>query len=163
MTPKEFVKNIEAYYGRYERPMVKATVLKYAEQYGPEELRQMYHNLIFEFSGQYKIAPDLAAIEKVRRNIQEDRGDGVYRNDRRIGHMDGGRFIPDLSILSPVAFEKYAYEYTFYDNPQGFLQLLEEDGKGILIGSQGEIKQLETAKRADEAMEQFQSKTGGER
>jgi len=129
MTPKEFVRNIEAYYGSYERPMVKVTVLKYAEQYGPEELRQTYHNLLLEFSGQYKVTPDVAAIEKVRKGYAEDRADGVYRHGRRIGHMDGGRFIPDLSLLSAKGIEEYAQGYQTYGDPQGYCRLLEEQGK----------------------------------
>ena len=138
MIPKDFIKAIEAYYGEYERPLIRKTVLKYAEQFSKEELQQIYHNLILEFSGQYRVTPDIAAIEKIRRGLRENEGSDVYRHGRRIGYLDGGRFIPDLSILSSAAFKKYAYEYAFYDNPQGFLQLLEEDGnRKLVVTNQG--------------------------
>ena len=138
MTAKDFLKAVEAYYGTYERPLVKQTVLRYCEQFHADELRQIYQRLLLEFSGQYKVTPDIAAIEKVRRGYAEDRPDGVYRHGRRIGHMDGGRFIPDLSLLSAKGIKEYALGYQLYGDPQGYCRLLEEQGKRQLAITQKE-------------------------
>jgi hypothetical protein len=127
VNPKQFVRAIEAYYGPYERLLVKKTVLRYAEQFGQEKLQQIYHNLILEFSGQYRVTPDVAAIEKTRRLLEKNQDDGVYRNGRRIGHMDGSRFIPDLSLLSTHAFREYVLDYQMYEYPQGYSELLRDD------------------------------------
>ena len=116
---------MEAYYGPYERPQVKAAVFAYIGQFA--DIQQIYDRLILEFSGQYRFVPDVAVIQRIVSGLNDEDSNGVYRHGRRIGHMDGGRFIPDLSLLSPQAFEKYALEYRFYENPQGYLQLLEDD------------------------------------
>ena len=129
MTATDFVRAVEAYYGKYERPLVKKTILRYCEQFHADELRQVYQRLLLEFSGQYKVTPDIAAIEKVRRGLTDSRPDGIYRHGRRIGHMDGGRFIPDLSLLSAKGVQEYAQGYQLYGDPQGYYQLLEDQGQ----------------------------------
>lgn len=128
MKAEEFVKAIEAYYGAYERPLVRRTVLAYMEQYRPGVIRRLYQQLLLEFSGQYKVAPDVAAIEKVRRSMNEERTDAVYRHGRRVGHYDGARFIPDLTLLSETGIREYVAGHEIYSNPQGYNQLLENRG-----------------------------------
>lgn len=125
MKAQEFVKAVEAYYGAYERPLVRRTVLAYVEQFGPEIVRQIYQLLLLEFSGQYKMAPDVAAIEKIRRGMNEERSDGVYRHGRRVGHYDGSRFIPDLALLSEEGVREYVAGYENYADPQGYCRLLQ--------------------------------------
>jgi len=126
MKATEFVKAVEAYYGAYERPLVRRTVVAYLEQFHPDVRRQLYQQLLLEFLGQYKVAPDVAAIERVRRGMNEERTGGVYRNGRRIGHHDGTRFIPDLTLLSEEGIREYVAGYEMYSDPQGYCRLLEQ-------------------------------------
>lgn len=70
MTAKEFVGEIEAYYGPYERDTTKGYVYQWAREV-EYALDDLWPALMKNFSGQYGRAPDIAAIEKVAQLFDE--------------------------------------------------------------------------------------------
>lgn len=137
MNAKQFVIEVEAYYGKYDRPSVKAAVLGYAEGIG--DLQGLYDRLVLEFSGEYRYVPDVAVIQRVARVRRTEDVDGVFRHGRRIGHMDGERFIPDLSLLSAEGMRRYVDDYQNYGYPEGYVLLLEKEERA-LVSSEGKDK-----------------------
>jgi hypothetical protein len=49
----------------------------------------------------------------------------VFHYDLMIGHMDGHRFIPDLSIIDKKGKHRYIDNYRTYSNPAQFIKLME--------------------------------------
>lgn len=138
MKPEDFIRMVEQYYGEYDRPLIRATVFKYLQGLPAGILQHLYKQLLLMYSNQYKAVPDVAMLEKVRAELNKY-DSGVYRNGKRIGYYDGGRFIPDLSLLTKHQLEEYAQNYVYYEYPQGYLQLIGEnqitDEERKLIGS----------------------------
>lgn len=148
MTTQEFLAAVEAYYGRYTNRAVREAVLAYLAAV-EENLKDLYLQVIEGFGIQYRCVPDVAVIEKARRELEEARRQrdpgGVYRGGKRLGHMDGGRFIPDLSGLGPERIRLYAAQAARYESVEGFARFLaehagqqspSEPGKLALIASE---------------------------
>lgn len=72
MTGIQFLQGIESYYGRYERPAQKATVLQYLNRFTDPDLAALYEQLILTFSGKFRFAPDVAVIEEVKCGMDKD-------------------------------------------------------------------------------------------
>ena len=70
MGPSEFVKQIEEYYGDY-RPKVKEMVMIYIYPLSGSQLDRLWKEVILKFSGQYKVPPDVAIFQKLRREIND--------------------------------------------------------------------------------------------
>ena len=77
MTTRECLKMIESYYGRYERAVVKETVVDYLGQFRETELEILYQRLILDYSGQYKYTPDVAILEDIKKQINEEQRNKV--------------------------------------------------------------------------------------
>ena len=125
MKPEDFVRMVEQYYGQYDSSLMRATVLKYLQGLPAAVLQPLYKQLLLMHSSQFKAIPDIAILEKARREMQKN-DNGVYRDGRRIGYYDGGRFIPDLSLLTGEQLIEYAAHYECYGYPAGFQNLLGE-------------------------------------
>jgi hypothetical protein len=65
MTVADFIKATEGYYGKYERPVMRATVEGYLGQYRPGDLDELWQATLLQFSGRYRTQPDVAALEEV--------------------------------------------------------------------------------------------------
>ncbi len=74
MNTKDFVKNIESYYGKY-RSGARSVVTQYLEEmdYREDTLRQIWRELILTVSAQYSFVPDVAILETVAKAVWEDR------------------------------------------------------------------------------------------
>jgi hypothetical protein len=125
LKPQDFIRMVEQYYGEYDRPLIKATVLKYLQGMSAGMLQPLYKQLLLMHSNQYKAVPDVAVLEAARMEMERN-DNGVYRNGQRIGYYDGGRFIPDLSLLSKEQLEQYSANYEYYEYPQEYMKLLGE-------------------------------------
>ena len=69
MTIAEFIKRIEAYYGEYPRPAIKAHVAAFLKSrgYSDEMLDELYRLVIMSISTRYRTVPDVADIEEITR------------------------------------------------------------------------------------------------
>jgi len=135
MDIKAFINRLEAYYGQYKNPAVKAAIIDYYYDFKPKELDALYRLVIINYSTQWNKQPDLAILEKIRRTNRDEydqlvgdyEKDGeVYRNGRFIGHYDGNRFVPALYLLNKEQALEYRNNYRLYDNPEDFEMLIEE-------------------------------------
>lgn len=73
MELNEFVKKIEDYYGKY-RPAVKREVIRYIAS-GPNfDFREMYRYLILNETNRFGIPPDIAIIDKARKDMYTNSG-----------------------------------------------------------------------------------------
>ncbi len=77
MTANKCLKMIEAYYGKYERVLVRETIFDYLQQFQQAELEILYHRLTHEYSGQFKYPPDVAILEDIKRKINEEERDKI--------------------------------------------------------------------------------------
>ena len=71
MTAIEFMKNLEGYYGRYEKPLVKAEVYKEIRGMNEKFLQCLYDELKLSFGIQYGKQPDVKVIETAREKVLE--------------------------------------------------------------------------------------------
>lgn len=78
MTGQEFVKWSEAYYGDY-RPVVKAELLRWLEERSALFITGLKNRVMREYSNQYRIAPDIAVLEKFREQGTYDAGRKVLQ------------------------------------------------------------------------------------
>lgn len=85
MTAKEFVAWAEAYYGEY-RPVVKIELIDWLEERGHPFIEGLRERVREEFSNQFRIPPDIAALSKFREQETYDRGYDVIEmaNTKRI-------------------------------------------------------------------------------
>ncbi len=68
MTSSDFIKKVEAYYGKY-KPAVRAVVRQYVAKIPEVELQTIRKQLHLTVSTQYNHVPDVATIEEARKDI----------------------------------------------------------------------------------------------
>ncbi len=90
MTINKFLKMLESYYGKYERPLIRQIVEGYLGQFQESELEILNQRLILDYSTQYKCTPDVAILENIKKQINEEQRNKVNGNligtdRRRIG------------------------------------------------------------------------------
>lgn len=70
MTAELFVKQVEAYYGKY-RPFQRKVVMRYLEKerFTASFLDRLFQQLIYTVSSQYQNVPDVAVIQQQRHEI----------------------------------------------------------------------------------------------
>lgn len=62
MTTDAMIANLESYYGRYSRPVMRALVFQRLEAFTDGQRVELFRELIETFSAQYGTQPDVAAI-----------------------------------------------------------------------------------------------------
>jgi hypothetical protein len=72
MTVDKFVTMVEEYYGKYERPAVRKIVTRYLAKLGENFLDRLYQKLVLGYSGQYRYTPDVAILDKYKREVWRD-------------------------------------------------------------------------------------------
>jgi len=154
MTSQDFVKGIERYYGAYGNEYKREVVEHFMRRFDDDKVAAIYEQVLLYFSDQYGKVPDVAAIKRIIDEHEDDIkvktgeiyqiGQDVFRGDDRIGHYDGGTFIPDLGpIQGTKLLAEYVAEFTpVAPNPERYVEFL---GKhDIAIGSNlSDIKQIE--------------------
>jgi hypothetical protein len=66
-----FVKAMEGYYGAY-RPAVRKAVAGYTARLPEWFLDRLYQTVIRGYSGEYKYTPDVAILERFKRELMRD-------------------------------------------------------------------------------------------
>ena len=72
MTAQGFVAYVEGYYGRYQRPAQKQTVVAYLSRFGEQDLSLISRRLILDYSGQFRFTPDVAILEGIARKLDAE-------------------------------------------------------------------------------------------
>lgn len=88
MTPEAFVRWAESYYGEY-RPVVKAELLEWLSGKPAHLIAGLRLEVRDTFSTQYRMPPDVAILEKLKRQSTYDRG----REALRIAEQKQNRLI----------------------------------------------------------------------
>ncbi len=73
MTAQRFVEEVERYYGPYERRTTRKYVLDYiSKTYSDRFRNRLFKRLLSDFSGQFKITPDIAILEELKAKILQE-------------------------------------------------------------------------------------------
>ena len=88
MTTDKFVTMVEEYYGKYERPAVRKIVTRYLSKLGESFLDRLYQKLVLEYSGQYRYTPDVAILERYKKEVWREMDNGVPHVKRLEGQRD---------------------------------------------------------------------------
>lgn len=106
---ERFIHAVQAYYGKYASPLIISMVADWLRRHDNLNLETFFDILTRTFSSQYGKQPDVAILEKTLKegraeldyaagNYETEDG-RVFRNNIFIGHFDGARFLPNLSII----------------------------------------------------------------
>jgi len=149
MTSQDFVASIEKYYGRYSTSFKREIVTEYIERIPVAERKPLLTVVLESISDQYKSVPDVAAIQKVRQEneneiarkagkVWEDKLTGKYYiGDIYLGFYDDHRFIPNTMLQDRGALG-YIYQPT---RPEEYGSWLREKGL-IEAGEKVPLKML---------------------
>lgn len=128
---EKFVQAVQAYYGKYSSPLIAKLVAKWIDDHPDLDIGMFFEILTKSFSSQYGKQPDVAILEKTLQEHKADiefasgnyESDGVvYRKGIRVGHYDGSRFIPDLTIISEQKFKKFLESYQAFRTPDEYFK-----------------------------------------
>ena len=73
MTTQRFIEEVEHYYGPYERGATRKHVADYVSKtYSDRFLDRLFKRLLLEFSSQFKVTPDIAILEGVKKKILQE-------------------------------------------------------------------------------------------
>ena len=75
MTISQVLKSFEDYYGPYPRPVIQEFVKKYLKSFKEPDLFILHNRVILEISVNKYVLPDVAALERIKRIINQERGD----------------------------------------------------------------------------------------
>jgi hypothetical protein len=133
MKPEEFIKGIESAYGSYT-PMMRKLVFSYLLSYSDRDLDALFELALATFSSSYSGSrpPDIAIFERAKSENPDMlkklyvRDCEVFFRKQKIGHYDGSRFIPMLSLLNAKNFMEYLNRPAAYEVPETFIELLPE-------------------------------------
>ena len=136
MTAQDFVVAIEKYYGKYSTSFKREIIMGYIEGIPVAERRPLLMIVMESISDQFKSVPDLAAIQKVRSEneneiarkageVWEDERTGKYFiQDTYLGYYDGNTFIPNTMLQDRKGLG-YIYQPT---HPSEYGSWLQEKG-----------------------------------
>lgn len=90
MTPAQFVKWSEAYYGDY-RPVVKVELLRWLEERGEPFISGLRIRVMHEYSNTYRMPPDIAKLKEFIEQTTFDEGRKVLQlaGEKRLA-IEGG-------------------------------------------------------------------------
>ena len=77
-----FIKHIEAYYGKYEQTKKKYVEAYIRKNYKENDLSKIFNLIVESYSGQYKYTPDINIIEKAINNYNKENDYPSERIDR---------------------------------------------------------------------------------
>lgn len=92
MTHESFVGMLEGYYGKYPRPVLRDSILRYVKDYSPADLDVLMRELLLTYSGQYRHTPDIAVMEKAKGDINS-----------RSAIKQIGKKLPDTALIEDMA------------------------------------------------------------
>lgn len=73
MTAQRFIKEIEGYYGEYEREATRKYVLDYiSKNYSDRSRDRLFKRLLLDYSGQFKVTPDIAVLEGIKVKLLQE-------------------------------------------------------------------------------------------
>ncbi len=100
MTAADFIHEIEAYYGKYDREATKGYVYQWAAEV-EYALDTLWPALLKNFSGQYGKAPDIAALEKSAKQFDVTNAWGIGISWRReLRAKDAPPALPGPGVIS---------------------------------------------------------------
>ena len=100
----DFVKYVEAHYGKYASKLSRILVAEHLTQYNEKQLDLLFNALIEHFSTKWNKAPDVPVLKETAEKAKIGThvvGDDVYQDGKLIGHFESNNvFIPNLSKKS---------------------------------------------------------------
>ena len=73
MTAQRFIEEVEHYYGNYARSATRKQVFDYVSKTFSDRFRdRLFKRLLLDFSGQFKVTPDIAIFEEVKRKLLQE-------------------------------------------------------------------------------------------
>jgi len=73
MTAQRFIKELEGYYGEYEREATRKYVLDYvSKNYSDRSRDRLFKRLLLDYSGQFKATPDIAILEEIKAKLLQE-------------------------------------------------------------------------------------------
>ena len=137
MKASTFINEIESYYSEYKPATVKGYVYKFIVTRTEREIDFIFEYILDSFTNTYGKPPDIAIIRKaidsnetrlkeIADSIWETAEGEVFKGRLRIGHIDSGRFIPNISALSNKGTREYIEHFESYTKPEDFIALLPE-------------------------------------
>ncbi len=105
MTAADFIHEIEAYYGKYDREATKGYVYQWAAEV-EYALDTLWPALLKDFSGQYGKAPDIAALEKSAKQFDDTNAWGIGISWRReLRAKDAPPALPGPGVISTKEYD----------------------------------------------------------
>ena len=136
MTLTAFIKALDDYYGAY-RPAVMAAVVLHLQGLPRDALTALYDAVTSDYTGSYGKVPDRAAILTIQREHDlmgpPQNGDHpdefgnvwCWYGGKRLGHRDGGRLIPDMSLVPEGKLSEYFKSWAELSSPAAFAKFIE--------------------------------------
>jgi hypothetical protein len=132
MSIEQFIINIQKYYGAYSNDLHKRAVAAFLKDLDDQDRKELFNATIKSYSTKWKNPPDVAILEETKKanNIGTmiDQFGNVLRNNKRIGHFDGPRFIPVTQHREQIE-DKRDYSKEIADMISRFMDKVDNEEK----------------------------------